>query len=129
MTQLQQLVRQYEDLDWRTAVQAAPSDRQGSMLRQWRALWRKSLREVPNFFNFVPAPGLDSAEGTSQSGTARSPGPALAGCASISCANMAGLSERSVRTYVCGGCMRERYCSRACQRSAHALHKQQCRVE
>lgn len=42
------------------------------------------------------------------------------GCCHFGCTNLAGVSDASLPTQLCGGCRRVRYCSAACQREAWA---------
>lgn len=43
-------------------------------------------------------------------------GRVLPGCCNPTCDNLAGVSEAALKTHLCGGCRRARYCSRWCQR-------------
>ncbi|KAG2486780.1 hypothetical protein HYH03_014579 [Edaphochlamys debaryana] len=56
-------------------------------------------------------------------------GQVLLRCAYPDCTHLAGPSEAAVKRQRCGGCMRARYCSQACQ-AAHwaASHAQECRA-
>ncbi len=126
VTELLQLARQYEGLDWRAAAEAGPSNR---LWAAWQATYMAG--EVPAFSHVAPRPVPLPADsiGSYVSGTLCTPGLSFTCCAFIDCGNMAGLSERGLKTYACGGCMAERYCSKACQRRAHRVHKQHCGAE
>ena len=126
VTRLLRLARQYEGLDWRTAAQAVRGSR---LWQKWQATY--AAGEMPDFSPVAPGPvpGVGSTGRTPLSSTACSPELTVTGCAVMNCTNMAGLSERSLKTYVCGGCMQVRFCSKACQRRAHMLHKQYCGKE
>lgn len=45
-------------------------------------------------------------------------GRLLPGCSHLRCTNMSGISEETLKTLLCSGCRRVRYCSAACQRAA-----------
>lgn len=55
-------------------------------------------------------------------------GRLLPGCCNPSCTNLAGASEASLPTQLCGGCRRARYCSVECQRAAwgRGCHASMC---
>lgn len=45
-------------------------------------------------------------------------GRLLPGCCNMDCANLDGVCEQALRTLLCSGCRRARYCCLACQRAA-----------
>lgn len=55
-------------------------------------------------------------------------GRLLTGCSYLHCTNMSGASESALKTLLCGGCRRMRYCSVSCQRGAWVLggHSRVC---
>lgn len=55
-------------------------------------------------------------------------GRLLPGCCNLACANLTGVSEASLKTLLCSGCRRARYCSVECQKSAwlHGGHRDVC---
>ena len=131
MAELLRLARAYEHADWRT-LRMHPSN---PVWKQWITMWSSGL--VPDFAHVAPEhvpPAvcdmdyLVHVDYASLAGAVPGcPGLPFRACAHVSCRNVTGLSERSVRTYVCGGCMSARFCSKACARNAHALHKVHCR--
>lgn len=48
-------------------------------------------------------------------------GRLMPGCCHLGCTNMTGVSEASLPTMLCSGCMRTRYCSAKCQKAAWLL--------
>lgn len=53
-------------------------------------------------------------------------GRIVPGCCNLGCENLQGPSEASVRTWLCAGCRRARYCSLECQRNAWDSHRNVC---
>lgn len=45
-------------------------------------------------------------------------GRLLPGCCNLGCTNLAGISESTLKTLLCSGCRRARYCTVGCQRAA-----------
>lgn len=45
-------------------------------------------------------------------------GRLVPGCCYLGCSNLCGTSEAALRTQLCGGCRKARYCSRKCQQAA-----------
>ena len=84
---------------------------------------------------FVPAPSAETQVVLDHAAVAAAAAAAVPGCpelpfracAHVSCQNVAGLSEHSLKTYVCMGCGEARFCGKACQKKANAHHKKDCR--
>lgn len=52
------------------------------------------------------------------------------GCCNLSCSNLDGISESALKTQLCGGCKRARYCCVSCQKAAwlHGGHSAVCGI-
>lgn len=132
VAKLLELSRVYAKADWRTLC--FPEKQR--LVEGWVTLWRGG--HVPDFAHIaperkvpaVPQMSLGTAGIRINTEAVHSAAPGYAEpfrpCAYLSCTNMTGLSERGVKTFVCGGCMTARFCSKACARKAHALHKEHC---
>lgn len=57
-------------------------------------------------------------------------GRLLPGCCFLGCTNLDGVSEAALKTKLCGGCRRVRYCSVECQKAAwvNGGHRKLCKV-
>ena len=132
---LLELARTYAHADWRTLRM----DASNPLWVQWINTWSKGL--VHEFLHVAPDLDLSTLaerqttwdcgvvinEAAVAGAVPGSPGLPFWACAHVSCRNMDGSSERSMKTFACGGCMSARFCSKACARKAHAQHKVQCR--
>lgn len=55
-------------------------------------------------------------------------GRLVPGCCNMGCVNMSGLTEAALKTLLCSGCRRARYCSVECQRAAWQCHRSVCQL-
>lgn len=125
---------------WRLEGQAIPNfEAEGA---NWYPKFLKASKKIKSsqlkaiMMSLLPASAISSSKSLSEVcleweryAVTHFNGRLLPGCCNLECTNLDGVSEAALKTQLCSGCRRARYCSGACQREAWLVggHKSVCR--